>query len=164
MSFISRVTRPTSSWIVLAANHFCQRLPIRHCRPVPRSFSQLIIPANACPSDTDDQFLDRSRSQSFLPTLVHQTLPPFTPLRRFIIILIFDRNLLFCTHYNSLNQKLRRFVRQGRHVTTNRRSSFTAALGMMFIDYFISPECNNHIHNTSLYRREKERDEHIEEQ
>jgi hypothetical protein len=30
-------------------------------------------------------------------------------------------------------------------VTTNWRSSFTAALGMMFIHYFMSPECNKFI-------------------
>ncbi len=40
----------------------------------------------------------------------------------------------------------------------------TAALGMMFINYFISPECNYFTIHTSLYSTEKDRDEQEEEQ
>ncbi len=45
---------------------------------------------------------------------------------------------------------------QGRHVTTNWRSRFTAALDMMFIHYFISPECLPSQYNTRLYRRDRQ--------
>ena len=36
-------------------------------------------------------------------------------------------------------------------------SSYTAALGMMFIDYLISPECVLFIYDTSLYMRDERR-------
>ncbi len=46
-------------------------------------------------------------------------------------------------------------------VTTNWMSSFTAALGMMFVDYFISSEYDHFTYNTRLYMREEIRSDEL---